>query len=103
VGIISNPLEDVYTNCHACHPDEYWQRAAVFAAESNVTPASRATPTPVPTSDPVSREPNIEVLPPAEPAPLVPIPQALALVSAGLMNTITFLGSSYLTHRLTIH
>ncbi len=48
VGMIPNPLEDIYTNCHACHPDDYPQRAAVFAAELGITPSSRETPTPVP-------------------------------------------------------
>ena len=63
VGIIANPLEDVYTNCHACHPDDYWQRAETFAVELNITPSSRATPTFVPTSDPASRQPTIFILP----------------------------------------
>ena len=50
IGMIPNPLEDIYTNCHACHPDDYPQRAAVFAAELGVTPSSRETPMPAPNS-----------------------------------------------------
>lgn len=46
VGMIPNPLEDIYTNCHACHPDDYPQRAAIFAAELGITPSSSKTPTP---------------------------------------------------------
>ena len=48
VGLIPNPLADIYTNCHACHPDDYQQRAAIFAAELGITPSSRKTPTPLP-------------------------------------------------------
>ena len=50
VGMIPNPLVDIYTNCHACHPDDYPQRAAIFAAELGITPASHQTSTPVPSS-----------------------------------------------------
>jgi hypothetical protein len=88
VGIIANPLEDVYTNCHACHPDDYWQRAEAFAIELNITPASRATPTSVPTSDPVSRQPTIVILPPAGPPPLSSDPQTLFLFSLALATII---------------
>ena len=88
VGIIANPLEDVYTNCHACHPDDYWQRAETFAVELNITPSSRATPTFVPTSDPASRQPTILILPPAGTPPLSADPQALFLVSLALATII---------------
>lgn len=95
VGIVPNPLEDIYTNCHACHPADYWQRAEVFAAELKVTPASRATPSPGPTPDPLNRQPQIEILPP----PRASNPQVLALVSAALTAILVFLGFSLLIHR----
>ncbi len=41
-----DPLEDVYTDCHACHPD-YDSRAERFAITLGVTPGSCATPTTV--------------------------------------------------------
>jgi hypothetical protein len=47
-GVIANPLEDIYTNCHACHPDDYQERAMIFAQTLGITPESRATPTTVP-------------------------------------------------------
>jgi len=47
-GMIANPLSDIYTDCHSCHPDDYQAKAAVFAAELDITPGSIATPTPVP-------------------------------------------------------
>jgi hypothetical protein len=46
--IIANPLSDIYTNCHSCHPDDYLVRAEVFAVELGITPSSISTPTPVP-------------------------------------------------------
>jgi hypothetical protein len=46
-GLTSNPLSDIYTDCHSCHPD-YDARAQIFASTLSVTPGSCATPTPVP-------------------------------------------------------
>ncbi len=89
IGMVANPLEDVYTNCRACHPDDYWKRAEVFAAELNITPASRATPTPVATSNPANRQPKVEILPLPGPPPLIPAQQALTLASLGLTIVIT--------------
>jgi hypothetical protein len=45
VGMVANPLEDIYTNCHHCHPDDYQARAEKFALALGVTPGSRPTPT----------------------------------------------------------
>ena len=47
-GMIANPLSDIYTDCHSCHPDDYQVRAEVFALELGITPSSIPTPTPVP-------------------------------------------------------
>ena len=47
-SLITNPLSDIYTNCHSCHPDDYQVRAEVFAIELGITPSSIPTPTPVP-------------------------------------------------------
>jgi hypothetical protein len=43
-GMTANPLSDIYTDCHSCHPD-YIDRAAPYAATLQVTPSSCATPT----------------------------------------------------------
>ena len=45
-SMTSNPLEDIYTGCHACHPD-YDERAERFATTLGITPGSCATPTPI--------------------------------------------------------
>jgi hypothetical protein len=47
--MIANPLSDIYTNCHSCHPDDYQSLAVVFAGELGITPSSIPTPTPAPT------------------------------------------------------
>jgi hypothetical protein len=47
-GMVSNPLSDIYTDCHSCHPDDYLERAEVFAGELGITPGSIPTPTPAP-------------------------------------------------------
>jgi hypothetical protein len=46
-GIVAQPLSDIYTDCHSCHPTNYVARSAQFAATLHVTPGSCATPTPV--------------------------------------------------------
>jgi hypothetical protein len=46
IGLVSHPLEDPYTNCHACHPDDYQQRAERFAVALGVTPVSSKPLTP---------------------------------------------------------
>ena len=43
-GMTAHPLEDIYTDCHSCHPD-YNVRAGYFAPTLGVTPGSCATPT----------------------------------------------------------
>ncbi len=42
----ANPLEDIYTNCYHCHPDDYQARAGQFGLTLGITPGSRPTPTP---------------------------------------------------------
>ncbi len=46
--MVAQPLADIYTDCHSCHPEDYTSRAERFAAEIGVTPASCPTPTPAP-------------------------------------------------------
>lgn len=47
VGMTLHPLQDTYLACHQCHPDDYQQRAGIFAVALHVTPQSRE-PTPRP-------------------------------------------------------
>jgi hypothetical protein len=47
-GMLAQPLDDVYTSCHSCHPKDYTNRSEQFAATLEVTPGSCETPTPVP-------------------------------------------------------
>ena len=44
--MVRHPLEDPYTNCHACHPDDYQQRAERFAVVLGETPVSSKPLTP---------------------------------------------------------
>ena len=46
-GMVAQPLGDIYTDCHSCHPADYQARANQLAATLNVTPQSCATPTAV--------------------------------------------------------
>jgi hypothetical protein len=82
-GMVPNPLSDIYTNCHACHPDDYPERAARFAAELGITPSSRETPTPVPV--PLEEAQILELDLPTDlssvPAPQLPF----GIINIGLM------------------
>ena len=46
-GMVAEPLSDIYTDCHSCHPTDYQARSNQFAATLHVTPESCATPTAV--------------------------------------------------------
>jgi hypothetical protein len=62
-----HPLDDTYLACHQCHPDDYGQRAKVFAMVLHVTPQA---------SDPTVRPPvATSTLPPMI---VPPAPQAAA-------------------------
>jgi hypothetical protein len=63
-GITLQPLSDIYTDCHSCHPD-YDERAAQFAPTLQVTPGSCPTSTPAPVA-------SIYNQPPADPFDLSP-------------------------------
>ncbi len=40
IGMTLHPLDDTYVACHQCHPDDYRQRAEVFAVALHVRPQS---------------------------------------------------------------
>jgi hypothetical protein len=82
MGMVVNPLSDVYTNCHSCHPDDYLAKAEIFAADLNIAPESIPTPTLVP-SGKVSADP-LEILP----SPVNSNALPLAFIFAGSAFTI---------------
>jgi hypothetical protein len=89
-GIMAHPLEDIYTDCHSCHPD-YATRAAQFAPILGVTPGSCATPTPAAVSNISggSHPGNISV--PADLMSAPPPSQAFLMISGGLAVLALFL------------
>jgi hypothetical protein len=54
-GVVANPLDDIYTNCYHCHPDDYQDRAERFALALGITPSSRPTPTSVVRITPIDK------------------------------------------------
>jgi hypothetical protein len=64
-GMTLHPLDDTYLACHQCHPDDYQQRAKVFAVALHVTPQS---------SEPTARPAIAASTPP--PMIVTPLPQA---------------------------
>ena len=67
VGMTLHPLDDTYLACHQCHPDDYRQRAEVFAVALSVTPQS---------SEPTARPAVAESTPP--PMIVTALPEAAA-------------------------
>lgn len=63
-GLVLNPLDDIYVSCHACHPDDYRQRADQFAKILKVTPGSSEPITHTAVAAPSSGQPIVQ-LPPA--------------------------------------
>jgi hypothetical protein len=57
-GLVANPLNDIYTDCHSCHPQDYVGRAELFATTLGVTPGSCATPTPIPVTNTSGEPPS---------------------------------------------
>jgi len=85
VGMTVHPLEDIYTDCHSCHPDDYPGRAERFAVALSVTPGSAPTPTVVPVS-PVESHPIVILLPIS--AVTAPFPWPVAILGAGILGLI---------------
>ncbi len=57
-SLTANPLSDIYTDCHSCHPYDFIGRAELFASTLGVTPGSCATPTSVSVSNPSGEPPS---------------------------------------------
>jgi hypothetical protein len=74
VGIVLNPLTDTYMSCHQCHPDDYRQRAEVFAVALHITPQS---------SEPVTQ--TVALQPPSD-VPPIRLPSATAPLSTPSVN-----------------
>jgi hypothetical protein len=81
--LVVNPLSDIYTNCHSCHPDDYMTRATVFAAELGITPSSIPTPTTFPARKVVA-------------SPLVVLPSPAASISSDFPITLVLGGLAFL-------
>jgi len=88
-GMNSQPLEDIYTDCHACHPD-YETRAARFAPTLNITPSSCATPTPVPVVKPSGGQPPYTIVMPSDLARSAPTQQPVTIVLTGSALLLLF-------------
>jgi len=43
-GMVLNPLQDIYTDCYACHPDDYQMRAERFGAALGISISSSEPP-----------------------------------------------------------
>ncbi len=61
VGIVLNPLADTYTACHQCHPDDYQQRAEIFAVALHITPQSSEPLTKTVAFQPPSKVPPLQL------------------------------------------
>ena len=89
-GLMAHPLNDIYTDCHGCHPD-YDARAQIFASTLGVTPGSCATPTPVPISNTSSEPPSGGINIPTNLVSTTPSLQPFLVIGAMLSILTLFL------------
>jgi len=93
-GLTAHPLNDIYTDCHSCHPD-YDERAAQFAPILGVTPGSCATPTSIPVSNIPGEPPSGSIS-----LPTTPSSQYFLVISVSLLILTLFLfGLGWLQQR----
>lgn len=85
-SMTTNPLDDIYTDCHACHPD-YDERAERFATALGITPGSCATPTPIAAGHDTNEPPSQEIVIPTNNAiaSSTQLQVNLLLVSSGML------------------
>jgi hypothetical protein len=83
IGMTANPLEDTYTDCHSCHPEDYPERAERFAVVLGITPGSAPTPTAVATA-PVESHPIVILPPPSAVTASFPWPEVI--LGAGILG-----------------
>jgi hypothetical protein len=95
-GLVSNPLSDIYTSCHQCHLD-YQEVAAQYAATLQITPSSRATPTPAVVSNISGGPPPGKIVMPTDMMSSSPVAQPFILISGGLaLLAFFFIGLAWL-------
>lgn len=95
-GLMAHPLDDIYTDCHSCHPD-YDARAAQFASILGVTPNSCATPTSIPVSNISDGPPSVNVNVPNSSVSSTSSLQLFGMVGAWLsILTLFFFGVKWL-------
>jgi hypothetical protein len=78
-GLMAQPLADIYTDCHSCHPD-YEDRAAQFAPTLQITPGSCATPTPVAVGNIPGGPPPGNIAMPSDLATMASLPAAFLVI-----------------------
>lgn len=88
VGMTVHPLQDIYTDCHSCHPEDYSERAERFAVALGVLPGRAPTPTVVAVATVESY--SIVILPPAS-AATAPFAWPVAILVAGILG-LFFIG-----------
>ncbi len=89
-SLVANPLNDIYTDCHSCHPD-YDARAQIFASTLGVTPGSCITPTPFPVSNTSGEPPSGSISIPTNPVSTTSSPQPFLIIGAMLSILAFFL------------
>lgn len=98
VGMTTQPLKDIFTDCYGCHPQDYEARAVRFALLLGVTPESRPTPTPHPLAAVVDHP--IVLQPP--PVQIQASQSPWFGLFAGLLILLVFLTILFLISRLSV-
>jgi hypothetical protein len=89
-GMMAEPLADIYTDCHSCHPD-YQQQAAQYAPILGITPGSCATPTPIAVGNNSDGPTSGSSVVPSELVATASLPTAFFIASGGMAALALFL------------
>jgi hypothetical protein len=97
--LTANPLSDIYTDCHSCHPQDYIGRANLFAPTLGITPGSCATPSPVLVSEPSSGPQSGGINISGNLASTTSSPEAFLIISGMLSRLVFFVFGLVLMER----
>jgi hypothetical protein len=90
-GMAAQPLSDIFTNCHSCHPIDYLARSEQLAVSLNVTPASCATPTVVAAYGESGGSNSSRIAHPSDHSGGTPVWKLIMMGGIGLTGLIVFL------------
>ncbi len=99
-AMFADPLVDIYTDCHSCHPTDYASLANRYAVAAGVTAGSCATPTALPADISQPRPPFTSLVSSSAPGAPATSSNPLSLIAAAIpVLILLFFGMGWLVGR----